>query len=65
MINRATKTIGVFVPDVSHLFAIEVLVGIEEQAHEFGYSVMIPRLQEFTDVLKGDGITVTNEIVTT
>ncbi|MCK1995018.1 LacI family DNA-binding transcriptional regulator [Peribacillus muralis] len=41
LINRKTKTIGVLVPNVSDLFASEVLAGIEEQAHEFGYSVMI------------------------
>ncbi|MBT2734629.1 LacI family DNA-binding transcriptional regulator [Bacillus sp. ISL-7] len=41
LINRETKTIGVLVPDVSHLFANEVLAGIEERAHELGYTVMI------------------------
>lgn len=41
LINRKTKTIGVLVPAVSDLFASEVLAGIEEGAHEFGYGVMI------------------------
>ncbi|TYR79418.1 LacI family transcriptional regulator [Priestia megaterium] len=41
LINRKTKTIGVLVPNVADLFASEVLAGIEEQAHDLGYSVMI------------------------
>ncbi|WP_251026771.1 MULTISPECIES: LacI family DNA-binding transcriptional regulator [unclassified Bacillus (in: firmicutes)] len=41
LINRETKTIGVLVPDVSQLFANEVLAGVEERAHELGYTVMI------------------------
>lgn len=41
LINRETKTIGVLVPGVSDLFAGEILAGIEEKAHELGYSVMI------------------------
>ncbi|MBD1378727.1 LacI family DNA-binding transcriptional regulator [Metabacillus arenae] len=41
LINRQTKIIGVLVPRVSDLFAGEILAGIEEQAQDLGYSVMI------------------------
>ncbi|MBY0029066.1 LacI family DNA-binding transcriptional regulator [Priestia aryabhattai] len=41
LINRKTKTIGVILPNVSDLFAGEILAGIEEQAYASNYSVMI------------------------
>ncbi|EIT84716.1 LacI family transcriptional regulator [Fictibacillus macauensis ZFHKF-1] len=41
LINKRTKTIGVLLPAVSDLFASLVLSGIEDQAHELDYSVMI------------------------
>ncbi|MGE7218205.1 LacI family DNA-binding transcriptional regulator [Priestia koreensis] len=41
LINKKTKTIGVLLPNVSNLFAADVLAGIEDIAHEMDYSVVI------------------------
>ena len=37
---RRTQTIGVVIPDVSAPFFAEVMMGIEEEAHKLGYSVI-------------------------
>mgnify|MGYP001266204574 CR=1 FL=1 len=41
LISKKTRTLAVLLPEVSDLFASEVLAGVEEEAHEKGYSVII------------------------
>lgn len=41
LINKNTQTIGVLIPTVSNLFASEILSGIERQANDLGYSVIV------------------------
>jgi len=41
LVNKRTHTIGVLFPDVSGSFSSELLHGIEEEAHERGFSVIV------------------------
>ncbi|MCY6353811.1 LacI family DNA-binding transcriptional regulator [Clostridium sp. ZS2-4] len=64
--NKSTKTIGVLVPDVSTMFLSKILNGIETNAHQKDYSVIVcntgilgERTTEYLDILsekRVDGI---------
>lgn len=41
LVNKRTKTLGVLLPNVSSMFASEILNGIEDTAHEADYSVIV------------------------
>lgn len=41
LVNKRTKTLGVLLPNVSSMFASEILNGIEDTAHESDYSVIV------------------------
>lgn len=41
LVNKRTKTLGILLPNVSSLFASEILNGIEDTAHNKDYSVIV------------------------
>ncbi|QAY68102.1 LacI family DNA-binding transcriptional regulator [Paenibacillus protaetiae] len=73
LINKRTQTIGVLFPDVSSNFSSDILHGIEEVAHEHGFSVIVcntaaegKRTLNYLQVLhekQVDGIVFTSEML--
>ncbi|WP_438349798.1 LacI family DNA-binding transcriptional regulator [Paenibacillus sp. FA6] len=73
LINKRTQTIGVLFPDVSSNFSSEILHGIEEIAHEKGFSVIVcntavdgKRTMKYLQVLREkqvDGVVFTSEVL--
>ncbi|HTH13004.1 MAG TPA: LacI family DNA-binding transcriptional regulator [Spirochaetia bacterium] len=73
LVNRKTRTIGVLLPSVTNHFATPLLQGLEDAAHEAGYSVIVcntesngRRTQEYLRVLgekQIDGLVFTSEWV--
>ncbi|MWV42181.1 substrate-binding domain-containing protein [Paenibacillus sp. HJL G12] len=73
LINKRTQTIGVLFPNVSSGFSSEILHGIEEVAHEKGFSVIVcntaedgKRTMKYLQVLREkqvDGIVFTSEVL--
>lgn len=73
LVNKRTQTIGVLVPNVSSMFASEVLNGIEDTAHKLDHSVIVcntdsngVRTMKYLQVLnekRVDGIIFTSEVV--
>jgi LacI family transcriptional regulator len=71
LVNRKTRTIGVLLPSVTNHFATPLLQGLEDAAHEAGYSVIVcntesngRRTQEYLRVLgekQVDGLVFTSE----
>lgn len=41
LVSKRTKTLGILLPNVSSMFASEILNGIEDTAHESDYSVIV------------------------
>lgn len=73
LVCKRTQTIGVLVPNVSNMFASEVLNGIEDVAHSLEHSVIVcntdsngSRTMEYLRVLREkrvDGIIFTSEVL--
>jgi LacI family transcriptional regulator len=73
LINKRTQTIGVLFPNVSSSFSSDILHGIEEVAHEKGFSVIVcntaedgKRTLKYLQVLREkqvDGIVFTSEVL--
>jgi len=73
LVSRKTKTLGVLLPNVSSLFAAEILNGIEDTAHESDHSVIVCntdsngiRTMKYLQVLnekRVDGIIFTSEVL--
>ena len=73
LINKRTQTIGVLFPDVSSNFSSDILHGIEDYAHEKGFSVMVcntaedgKRTMKYLQVLREkqvDGVVFTSEVL--
>lgn len=74
LVSKRTKTIGVLFPNVSSMFASEILNGIEDTAHELDHSVIVCntdsngiRTMKYLQVLnekRVDGIIYTSEALT-
>jgi len=74
LVSKRTNTIGVLLPNVSNMFASEVLNGIEDVAHSLEHSVIVcntdsngSRTMEYLRMLsekRVDGIIFTSEILT-
>lgn len=74
LVSKRTRTIGVLLPNVSNMFASEVLNGIEDVAHALEHSVIVcntdsngSRTMEYLRVLnekRVDGIIFTSEVLT-
>jgi len=73
LVNKRTQTIGVLFPDVSSGFSSDILHGIEEVAHEKGFSVIVcntaeegKRTMKYLQVLREkqvDGVVFTSEVL--
>ncbi|WP_321185838.1 substrate-binding domain-containing protein [Paenibacillus sp. FSL M8-0142] len=73
LVNKRTQTLGVLFPNVSSGFSSEILYGIEEAAHEKGYSVIVcntaedgKRTMKYLQVLREkqvDGVVFTSELL--
>lgn len=73
LINKRTQTIGVLFPDVSSNFSSDILHGVEDAAHEKGFSVIVcntaedgKRTMKYLQVLREkqiDGIVFTSEFL--
>ncbi len=73
LVSKRTKTLGVLFPNVSSIFASEILNGIEDTAHEQDHSVIVcntdsngVRTMKYLQVLnekRVDGIIFTSEVL--
>ncbi len=44
--HQRTYTIGIIIPEISHYFFSEIINGVEKEAHERGYNVIISQTNE-------------------